>query len=193
MTVLTVSHYFYFVFAVQVIAGVLLLTGRFVPLALALLAPMLVNIVLYHSLMDPAGLAGRSLRYRALGGGCLPLSGFLSQHLRGTPPPRRRRVHELSRPRLHALCADAERTQTQRTSDRKEEKDADLYLLSKTSPRGDYSVSRNLNYILCRELAIRTRRRSGERARTCRKRSYPSSICLGSLEPTPRRSSTPRR
>lgn len=56
MTVLTVSHYFYLVFAVQVIAGVLLLTGRFVPLALALLAPMLVNIVLYHSLMDPAGL-----------------------------------------------------------------------------------------------------------------------------------------
>ncbi len=56
MTVMSVSHYFAFVFIVEVIAGVLLLAGRFIPLALALLAPVLVNIVLYHSLMDPSGL-----------------------------------------------------------------------------------------------------------------------------------------
>ena len=56
MTVLTGSHYFAFVFFVQIIAGVLLLSGRFVPLALAVLAPVLMNILLYHSLMDPGGL-----------------------------------------------------------------------------------------------------------------------------------------
>ncbi len=56
MTVLTMSHYFALVFLVQVVAGVLLLSGRYIPLALALLAPVLVNILLYHSLMDPAGL-----------------------------------------------------------------------------------------------------------------------------------------
>ncbi len=56
MTVLSGSHYFVFVFLVQVIAGLLLLVGRFVPLALAMLAPVLVNILLYHSLMDPGGL-----------------------------------------------------------------------------------------------------------------------------------------
>ncbi len=57
MTALSGSHYFVFVFLIQLAAGVLLLLGRFVPLALALLAPVLVNILLYHGLMDPAGLA----------------------------------------------------------------------------------------------------------------------------------------
>ena len=56
MTVLSVSHYFAFVFFIQIIAGILLLSGRFVPLALALLAPVIVNVLLYHSLLDPAGL-----------------------------------------------------------------------------------------------------------------------------------------
>ncbi|MDX3662132.1 DoxX family membrane protein [Streptomyces sp. ID05-26A] len=42
---------------VQVLAGVLLLTGRFVPLALALLAPMIVNIVLYHVFLETEGIA----------------------------------------------------------------------------------------------------------------------------------------
>lgn len=56
MTVLSVTHYFSLVFLVEVIAGILLLAGRFIPLALAMLAPVLANIVLYHSLMDPKGL-----------------------------------------------------------------------------------------------------------------------------------------
>ncbi|MGI5501292.1 DoxX family membrane protein [Lentzea sp. CA-135723] len=43
--------------AVQVVAGLFLLTGRFVPLALALLAPMIVNIVLYHVFLETEGLA----------------------------------------------------------------------------------------------------------------------------------------
>jgi uncharacterized membrane protein YphA (DoxX/SURF4 family) len=41
---------------VEVIAGGLLLSNRFVPLALALLAPNVVNIVLFHSILAPAGL-----------------------------------------------------------------------------------------------------------------------------------------
>lgn len=41
----------------EVIAGLLLLVGRFVPLSLALLAPVVVNILLYHLFLAPAGLA----------------------------------------------------------------------------------------------------------------------------------------
>jgi len=41
----------------EVAAGLLLLSNRFVPLALALLAPVLVNIVAFHGFLAPAGLA----------------------------------------------------------------------------------------------------------------------------------------
>jgi putative oxidoreductase len=51
------SHYIYFVSAVQVIGGALLLVNRYVPLALVLLGPVIVNILLYHILMDPKGIA----------------------------------------------------------------------------------------------------------------------------------------
>jgi len=50
------SHYMAVVFLVQIIGGILLLTGRFVPLALAILAPVLVNILDYHITMDPGGI-----------------------------------------------------------------------------------------------------------------------------------------
>src|SRR6266481_2383319 len=39
----------------EVAAGLLLLTGRFVPLALTLLAPVLVNILAFHALLVGAG------------------------------------------------------------------------------------------------------------------------------------------
>ena len=54
--VLMQSHYIYFVAALQVAGGVLLLVGRYVPLGLTLLGPVIVNILLYHLLMDPKGL-----------------------------------------------------------------------------------------------------------------------------------------
>jgi len=41
----------------EIVAGALLLAGRFVPLALALLAPVVVNIVAFHAFLAPAGLA----------------------------------------------------------------------------------------------------------------------------------------
>jgi putative oxidoreductase len=42
--------------ATQVIAGVLLLTGIVVPFALAFIAPVVVNIFLFHLFLAPAGL-----------------------------------------------------------------------------------------------------------------------------------------
>ncbi len=50
------SHYIAVVFLAQIFGGVLLLAGRFVPLALAILAPVLVNILDYHVTMDPGGI-----------------------------------------------------------------------------------------------------------------------------------------
>ena len=44
------------VFLVQVVGGVLLLAGRFVPLALTILGPVLVNILTFHITMNPGGI-----------------------------------------------------------------------------------------------------------------------------------------
>lgn len=56
LTVLTTHHYMTFVALLMVIAGLLLLVGRFVPLALTFLGPILVNILLFHFLLDPTHL-----------------------------------------------------------------------------------------------------------------------------------------
>ena len=42
--------------AVQLVSGLLLLIGRFVPLALTMLAGMIFNILVIHILMAPAGI-----------------------------------------------------------------------------------------------------------------------------------------
>jgi putative oxidoreductase len=42
--------------SVEVIGGALLLSNRFVPLALAIVAPNVVNIVLFHAVLAPGGL-----------------------------------------------------------------------------------------------------------------------------------------
>jgi putative oxidoreductase len=54
--VLFVSHYIYVVGALQVVGGALCLAGRFVPLGLTLLGPVIVNILLFHILLNPVGL-----------------------------------------------------------------------------------------------------------------------------------------
>ena len=54
---LFLSHYLWVVAGLQVVGGLLLLVNRFVPLALVLLGPVIVNILLYHLLMSPAGIA----------------------------------------------------------------------------------------------------------------------------------------
>ena len=48
------SHFAAFFFAVQLIAGLLLLSGYFVPLALTLLAAELYNILAFHLTLAPA-------------------------------------------------------------------------------------------------------------------------------------------
>src|SRR6266550_1342757 len=53
---LYVSHYLVVVFLVQLIGAILLLINRYVPLALTMLAPIIVNILLVHILMAPSGL-----------------------------------------------------------------------------------------------------------------------------------------
>jgi putative oxidoreductase len=42
--------------ATQVVSGVLLLTGMMVPFALVLIAPVIVNIFLFHAFLAPGGL-----------------------------------------------------------------------------------------------------------------------------------------
>ena len=54
---LFLSHYFWVVAALQIVGGLLLLVNRFVPLALVLLGPVIVNILLYHLFLNPAGTA----------------------------------------------------------------------------------------------------------------------------------------
>jgi uncharacterized membrane protein YphA (DoxX/SURF4 family) len=50
------SGYVFFIGGFQVIGGLLLLIGRFVPLGLTILAAIIVNIWLFHGLMAPAGM-----------------------------------------------------------------------------------------------------------------------------------------
>src|SRR6476660_1172707 len=51
-----VSNYLLVVSGLQVISGALLLINRHVPLALTILGPIVVNILLFHGLMNPAGI-----------------------------------------------------------------------------------------------------------------------------------------
>ena len=50
------SYFFPLLALVQTVSGALLLAGRMLPLALILLAPVTVNILLYHVFLDPAGM-----------------------------------------------------------------------------------------------------------------------------------------
>ena len=55
-TVMSASHYLVFVFGLQLVAGVLFLFPRTAPLALTVAGPLIVNILLFHALMDPGGI-----------------------------------------------------------------------------------------------------------------------------------------
>ena len=54
---ISASHFAAFFFAVQLIGGLLLLAGMFVPLALTLLAAELYNILAFHLTFAPASIA----------------------------------------------------------------------------------------------------------------------------------------
>jgi uncharacterized membrane protein YphA (DoxX/SURF4 family) len=53
---LFVHHWFHFYGVLYVIAGVLLIVGRYVPVALVLLGPILVNILVFHITLAPGGI-----------------------------------------------------------------------------------------------------------------------------------------
>ncbi|HEX4638320.1 MAG TPA: hypothetical protein VH170_02425 [Chthoniobacterales bacterium] len=50
------SGYLNVIGAIQLLCGLLLLSGKFVPLALTILAGMIFNILAFHILMEPSGL-----------------------------------------------------------------------------------------------------------------------------------------
>ena len=54
---LATGYMFPLIKGTEVLVGALLLANRFVPLALVLLAPVLVNIVLFHAFLAPSGIA----------------------------------------------------------------------------------------------------------------------------------------
>jgi hypothetical protein len=56
MGLLGTGYFFPLLKGTEVLAGLLLLSNRFVPLALAVLAPIVVNIVAVHAFLAPAGL-----------------------------------------------------------------------------------------------------------------------------------------
>ncbi len=56
MGLLFESGYFNFVAILKLVGGLMLLLGRFVPLGLTLLGPVLVNILIFHISFDPKGI-----------------------------------------------------------------------------------------------------------------------------------------
>jgi len=88
---LAVSGYvFPLIGAVETLAGAALLTGRFVPLALAALAPLLVNVVATHLFLAPSGLPLALV--------LLALEIYLAWAYRGAFRPLLRAREELARP-----------------------------------------------------------------------------------------------
>jgi len=53
---LAAGYFFPLLKTVEILASIALLTNRFVPLALTVLAPIIVNIVAFHVFLAPAGL-----------------------------------------------------------------------------------------------------------------------------------------
>src|SRR5258705_7522172 len=79
-----VSNYLLVVSGLQVISGALLLINRYVPLALTILGPIIVNILLFHGLMNPAGIGLAVFLTIFLGGGFVSVrsavaGGFLAR------------------------------------------------------------------------------------------------------------------
>jgi putative oxidoreductase len=79
MGALFLSHYLAFIFFLELIAGVLLLANRLVPLALVMLGPIVVNIFFFHALMAPSGI----LRALAVAFLWLMVAGFHRRYFAG--------------------------------------------------------------------------------------------------------------
>lgn len=54
---LAASGYFFWLLKItELVCGVLFLTGKFVPLAMVIISPVIVNIVLTHAVLAPSGI-----------------------------------------------------------------------------------------------------------------------------------------
>lgn len=73
------NHFWTLLKGTEVVCGLLLVAGVYVPLALTVLAPILLNILVYHLALDPSG--------TPLAGGLVVLEVFLAwsyrTHLKG--------------------------------------------------------------------------------------------------------------
>lgn len=56
LTSLAITGYLTIIFAFQILGGLLVLSGFFVPLGLTILGPIIANVLLYHACMAPSGL-----------------------------------------------------------------------------------------------------------------------------------------
>jgi uncharacterized membrane protein YphA (DoxX/SURF4 family) len=79
MGVMFGSFYMYFVSLVQLVGGVLLLSGQFIPLALVLLGPVLVNILLFHISFLPPGILSTVLWFIIFFGYRRAFAGIFAQ------------------------------------------------------------------------------------------------------------------
>jgi putative oxidoreductase len=61
------SHYYVIAFGTELIGGALLLSNRYVPLALTLLGPVIVNILSFHMFLDSENMAPPPLSSRCYG------------------------------------------------------------------------------------------------------------------------------
>ncbi len=50
------GYFFPMLKSLEIISGILLLTGMYVPLAIAILGPITLNIFLFHAALEPAGM-----------------------------------------------------------------------------------------------------------------------------------------
>lgn len=50
------QYFFYLLKGTEIVCGAFLMSGFFVPLALVILAPIIINIFMVHAFMDPKGL-----------------------------------------------------------------------------------------------------------------------------------------
>jgi uncharacterized membrane protein YphA (DoxX/SURF4 family) len=97
------THYLYVIATCEVTGGILLLTGRYAPLGLTLVGPVVVNILAFHTFMAPSGLP-IALTVSAL---ALFLLWSYREHFAGLVQPvaRRQQVATSSNPKLTAQPA----------------------------------------------------------------------------------------
>ena len=100
-----VTHYLYVMAAFEVLGGFLLLTGRYGPLGLTLVGPVIVNILAFHTFMNPSGLL-IALVVSAL---ALFLLWSYREHFAGLvkPVPRRQQTATNSNSKLASQAASA--------------------------------------------------------------------------------------